>query len=121
MKIEISGPCLNSEAGRVEVIAHDRFALFIHEDSLAPVAIPLNPDNILVENHLVSLARPLRVDIVEHLFSALYGLSLFNVRVDVFGNELPFLDGSSKHYTEKLKTLVTDKKRKSAQAERRFW
>ena len=110
MKIEISGDCLKRGSSYVEVRSSDKFSLFVHEDSCPPINIPLDINNITVENHLVSLIHQGRVDIVEHLFSALYGLGLFNVRIDVHGNELPFFDGSSRVYVEKLKTLVSDNK-----------
>ncbi len=44
----------------------------------------------------IGRVRPLRV--VEHLFSALYGLGLFCVRIDVRGQEVPFFDGSSREF-----------------------
>ena len=120
MKVIITGNCLNGGQSRVEIITDDKFSLFFHEDSFTPVAIPLNLDNVVVENHLVSLVRPVRVDVVEHLFSALYGLNLYDVRVDAYDKELPFFDGSSKQYTEKLKTLATDNKPETCSAQEKI-
>ncbi len=108
MKVEISGDCLNRGSSLVKVRSDDKFSLFVHKDSCPPINIPLDIDNIIVENHLVSLNHPVRLDIIEHLFSALYGLGLFKVCVDVHGKELPFFDGSSREYVEKLRDLVTD-------------
>lgn len=110
MKVDIKGNCLNRGSSHIEVRSSDKFSLFVHEDSCPPINIPLDINNIIVENHLVSLSHQARVDIVEHLFSALYGLNLFNVQIDVFGNELPFFDGSSREYTEKLKGMFTKEK-----------
>jgi UDP-3-O-acyl-N-acetylglucosamine deacetylase len=58
----------------------------------------------------VSVGREPSIHVVEHLLSALYGLNLFNVQIDVFGSELPFFDGSSREYTEKLKGMFTKEK-----------
>jgi len=116
MKVEISGGCLNRGSSLVKVRSSDKFLLFVHKYSHPPINIPLDIDNIIVENHLVSLSHPVRVDVIEHLFSALYGLELFNVKVDIFGKELPFFDGSCKEYVENLKILTTDIKPESCRA-----
>lgn len=146
MSVTIEGNCLSGGHSKVEVSTGDRFKLLHHADSRPPTSIPLDVDNVTVENHLLPYAPPPSLDIesrdemqrgedfdvssverlrggsfvsvgqkpgihvVEHLFSALYGLNLFNVQIDVFGNELPFFDGSSQEYTEKLKGMFTKEK-----------
>jgi UDP-3-O-[3-hydroxymyristoyl] N-acetylglucosamine deacetylase len=105
MKVEIKGNCLSGDYSRLEVSTSDRFRLLLHEDSQSPTSIPLDIDNIIVDNHLVSIGQEHRVNVVEHLFSALYGLNLFNVEIDVFGNEIPFFDGSSQKFVEMLGQL----------------
>lgn len=106
MKIKIEGNRLHGGYGRVEVATSDRFALYVREDSRRPQNIPLRVENIMIDNHLVSLGRKPQLNIVEHLFSALYGLYLFNVRVDVYGHEIPFFDGSSKDFVLPLRKMV---------------
>jgi UDP-3-O-[3-hydroxymyristoyl] N-acetylglucosamine deacetylase len=49
-----------------------------------------------------------RVGVVEHLFSALYGLKQFNVRLDVYGEEIPFFDGSCMDFVKAVKGLNQD-------------
>jgi len=105
MKVEIKGNCLSGDYSRLEVSTSDRFRLLLHEDSQPPTSIPLDIDNIIVDNHLVSIGQEHRVNVVEHLFSALYGMNLFNVRIDVFGDEIPFFDGSSQGFVEMLGQL----------------
>jgi UDP-3-O-[3-hydroxymyristoyl] N-acetylglucosamine deacetylase/3-hydroxyacyl-[acyl-carrier-protein] dehydratase len=39
---------------------------------------------------------------VEHLFSALAGLQIDNITIEVQGNEIPILDGSAKLFVEKI-------------------
>lgn len=105
MNVIISGNCLSGTYSKVVVSPCTRFALYVHEDSRAPIRVPFTIQNILVENHLVSLGTSPRVDVVEHLFSALYGLNLFDVRIDVFGHEVPFFDGSSGPFVDTLRTI----------------
>jgi UDP-3-O-[3-hydroxymyristoyl] N-acetylglucosamine deacetylase len=113
MKINISGACLNKGSSRIEIRSSNEFSLYMHTDSKQPLLIPLSITNMRVKNHLVSLGQQIQVDVVEHLFSALYGLNLFNVKIDVYGNELPFFDGSSLQYAEVLKPLVSPRHRKT--------
>lgn len=146
MKTVLQGPCLSGGHSKVEVSISDRFKLLHHADSRPPTSIPLDVDNIAVENHLlpytpspsldiesrdemqrgedfdvssverlrrgsfVSVGQKPGIHVVEHLFSALYGLDLFNVQIDLFGNELPFFDGSSRAYTEELKRIIAQEK-----------
>lgn len=105
MNVTISGTCLSGNCSKLVISKNDSFALYVHDDSRAPIRVPLNIQNVLVENHLVSLGTTPRVDVVEHLFSALYGLNLFDVRIDVFGNEVPFFDGSSDPFVAMLHTI----------------
>ncbi|UCG91690.1 MAG: UDP-3-O-acyl-N-acetylglucosamine deacetylase [candidate division WOR-3 bacterium] len=105
MNVTISGTCLSGNRSKLVISKNDTFALYVHDDSRAPIRVPLNIQNVLVENHLVSLGTTPRVDVVEHLFSALYGLNLFGVRIDVFGHEVPFFDGSSGPFVDMLRTI----------------
>ncbi len=105
MKVEIKGNCLSGDYSRLEVSTSDRFRLLLHEDSQSPTSIPLDIDNIIVDKHLVSIGQEHRVNVVEHLFSALYGMNLFNVRIDVFSDEIPFFDGSSQDFVELLQDI----------------
>lgn len=146
MKAVLQGHCLSGGHSKVEVSTSDRFKLLHHADSRPPTSIPLDIDNITVENNLfsyppcpqfptissptsgggqrrgyntggglkrgsfVSVGQKPGIHVVEHLFSALYGFNLFNVQIDVFGNELPFFDGSSRAYTEELKKIIAKEK-----------
>jgi UDP-3-O-[3-hydroxymyristoyl] N-acetylglucosamine deacetylase len=141
MKAVLQGSCLSGGHSKVEVSTSDRFKLLHHADSRPPISIPLDVDNIAVENNLfpylpssqsptissptsgggqrrgyytggglrrgsfVSVGQEPGIQIVEHLFSALYGMNLFNVKIDVFGNEIPFFDGSSQKFVEMLGQL----------------
>ncbi len=77
------------------------------DGSQPPVEIKLAIENTRVENHLVVVGEKYTLSVVEHLFSALYGLNHFNVRIEVYGGEIPFLDGSSRDFVAALEGLET--------------
>ena len=59
-----------------------------------------------------------KIATVEHLLSAIRGLDIDNVLIDVYGEELPILDGSSSAYVDginKVGITVQDKARKYLQ------
>lgn len=105
MTIDFSGQGLSGGYCRVRVGLEKRFSLCVHDNSLASFFIPLNIKNLFIKNHLVHLRNPKTVKVVEHLFSALYGLGLFNVKIELFGDEIPFFDGSSKFFIAQLLSL----------------
>jgi UDP-3-O-acyl-N-acetylglucosamine deacetylase len=107
-KVNIEGNCLGGYRGRVEIRHADRFALCLLHDHHAPVEISLEIEKISVENHLVAVGGRSGVRVVEHLFSALYGLNQFNVHIDVYGEEMPFFDGSSVDFVRALKKMNTE-------------
>jgi len=49
-----------------------------------------------------------KVHTIEHLLSALYGLGIDNALVEMQGNEVPILDGSSKPWAEAILTAGID-------------
>lgn len=103
--IRLQGNCLSSGESRLEIRDADEFALCLHDGSRQEVNIDYGVDNIKVDNHVVSVGGQHCVRVVEHLFSALYALNLFNVRIDLFGDEIPFFDGSSQEFVSVLKGL----------------
>ncbi len=109
MSVTIEGSCLSGRFGKLTVATSDRFGFYIHNDSGPPIKIPLHLNNVEVCNHLVSLGHKPRVNAVEHLFSALYGLNLFNVKIDIYGEEIPFFDGSSQKFVDVLGQLPEQK------------
>lgn len=113
MKAVLEGATLSGGYSTVSITPNDQFQFYVHEDSRPPVLIPLSIKNIKVNNHLVVFGREPHVSVVEHFFSALYGLALYDVRIDVFGDELPIFDGSSRRFVE---TLQQFEKKKASHA-----
>lgn len=100
---KIEGTGLNSTFCSLEIRPNNEFLFYLHENSHQPLKIPLDIEEIRVVNHSVSLGKAPSANVVEHLFSALYGLGLFCVRIDLYGNEMPFFDGSSKEFVRILR------------------
>ncbi|MEO0142785.1 MAG: UDP-3-O-acyl-N-acetylglucosamine deacetylase [candidate division WOR-3 bacterium] len=99
MTVIIRGPCLNGTAGEIRIQKDSGFTFCFHCDGVPLQYISLNIDNLSVVSHLVYLGS---VGVVEHLFSVLYCLRLFNLRIDVHSKEIPFFDGSSKPFINPL-------------------
>lgn len=104
--IQLHGNCLGGGESRVEIRNHDRFALFQHNGAGVGLEIDYSIENIRVADHTVSVGRQHEVRVVEHLFSALYALNKFNVRIDLYGDEMPFFDGSSQEFAIALNGLA---------------
>lgn len=67
--------------------------------------IPANADHV-VDGHFATTvgAYGVRVRTIEHLMAAAAGLGLDNLLIDVSGEELPGLDGSSKDFVDLLES-----------------
>ena len=74
----------------------DNGIIFHRVDLPTPVAIPAHARNVSDTRLSSSLQKDgARISTVEHLMSALAGLGIDNLHVDVAGPELPILDGSA--------------------------
>lgn len=72
------------DAGRTEIRASHRF--------------------LGASNYSTSLCRgPVVVATVEHLLSALHGLSIDNARIELNGPEVPILDGSARPFVDRIR------------------
>ncbi len=101
----LEGNRLGGGTGGVEITSTDRFSLYLNDGCRKPLHIDYDIDNIWINDHVVSIGNKYRVRVVEHLFSALYAMNQFSVRIDVHGNEIPFFDGSSREFVRALREL----------------
>ncbi|MCA9408293.1 MAG: UDP-3-O-[3-hydroxymyristoyl] N-acetylglucosamine deacetylase [Candidatus Omnitrophica bacterium] len=80
---------------------------FIRVDLNHKPQIKANPENIIFNEPLPRCTTIGKDDgvihTVEHFMSALFGLGITNIMVEIDGRELPGLDGSGKEYVEALK------------------
>jgi len=96
---------------------------FRRSDLPASAEIPAHFENVVATQMATVLGRgEVRISTVEHLMSALAGLGIENVLVDVFGPEVPIMDGSALPFVQAIqaagvvrqsarrKTLVVRKK-----------
>ena len=60
-------------------------------------------DNVIETNRSTTIeANGARVGTIEHLMAALMGMQVDNVLIEINGEEVPILDGSSQHFIEHL-------------------
>ena len=78
----------------LEPEVENRGVYFIHANS--GVELNLHPNNIS-ETRLATVlgSKPNALSTVEHFLSAVYAYGIDNLRVVVYGNELPIMDGSA--------------------------
>lgn len=68
-----------------------------------PKVIPADPSKVVATNRSTTLGiGEIKVQTVEHVLSALVGLSLDNVLMEIDGEEVPILDGSAAPIIEAL-------------------
>ena len=61
-----------------------------------PKVIPVDPSKVVATNRSTTLAiGDIKIQAVEHVLSALAGLSIDNVLMEIEGEEVPILDGSA--------------------------
>jgi UDP-3-O-[3-hydroxymyristoyl] N-acetylglucosamine deacetylase/3-hydroxyacyl-[acyl-carrier-protein] dehydratase len=77
---------------------------FIRTDLPGRPELPANVDTIHARFRRTSLVKgDVEVETVEHLLSALSGLGIDNIRVEMDGGEVPGMDGSSMPFVELLR------------------
>jgi UDP-3-O-[3-hydroxymyristoyl] N-acetylglucosamine deacetylase len=106
--VRLHGNCLGGGESYLEIRNDDRLALFLHNGAEQGLKIDYCIENIMIDDHTVSVGGRQQLRVVEHLFSALHALNIFNVRIDLYGNEIPFFDGSSEEFAKAFKELASD-------------
>jgi UDP-3-O-[3-hydroxymyristoyl] N-acetylglucosamine deacetylase len=77
--------------------------LFVRTDTPRPVLIPALSEYVVDTAMATTLGKDgVKVGTVEHLLSALAGLGIDNVRVELDGPEVPVMDGSAAHFVQML-------------------
>lgn len=78
----------------LEPMPVDSGIVFVHANS--NTTIKLKPQNI-TETKLATVIgkRPNAISTIEHFLSAIYAYAIDNLKVTVYGNEMPVMDGSS--------------------------
>jgi len=132
-RVEVTGIGLHSgEPIRVilEPLDIDSGVIFVHAKS--GIELSLKPENIS-ETKLATVIgkRPNAISTIEHFLSALYAYSIDNLKVTVYGNEMPVMDGSSISFCmlldeagiekqSKLKSVIVVKKEIKVEQDGKF-
>ncbi|MFQ5353370.1 MAG: UDP-3-O-acyl-N-acetylglucosamine deacetylase, partial [Thermodesulfobacteriota bacterium] len=76
---------------------------FIRKDLPGFPIIKAEGSNVVNTNYATTLgAGGVTVSTVEHILAALYGLGVDNVDIEVYGSEIPILDGSAGEFIKKI-------------------
>jgi UDP-3-O-[3-hydroxymyristoyl] N-acetylglucosamine deacetylase len=85
--------------------AVDSGAVFVRSDRARPVEIRAHPSAVRSSRLATTLGcGDVTIGTVEHLSSALFGLGIDNIRVEVDGPELPIMDGSAAAFVYLLRS-----------------
>jgi UDP-3-O-[3-hydroxymyristoyl] N-acetylglucosamine deacetylase/3-hydroxyacyl-[acyl-carrier-protein] dehydratase len=78
--------------------------VFVRDDQTPPIRIPARVDNVCKRLRRTSIRNgTVQIETIEHCMSALAGLGVDNVFVELNANEVPAMDGSSRLFVESLK------------------
>jgi len=99
--VRILGRTFTGHRARLTFTTSNGGSVTVAGDGQRPV--PLSPSAVSVRRHFVYLGRRSPIKHVEHLFSALYGLKIFDVGIQLDGREVPFFDGSSAALVQALR------------------
>ena len=82
----------------------DTGVVFVRLDQNPPVEIPARVENVAKRLRRTSIRNgTIQIETIEHCMSALAGLAIDNVYIELNANEVPAFDGSCKPFVEKLK------------------
>lgn len=95
----------------------DTGIVFRRVDCDPPVVIPISPERVGDTTLCTTLVHQgVRIATIEHLMSALAGLGIDNLYIDIDADEVPIMDGSASHFLFLLQSAGM----KTLQAPKRF-
>ncbi|HSW44180.1 MAG TPA: UDP-3-O-acyl-N-acetylglucosamine deacetylase [Phycisphaerae bacterium] len=84
--------------------APDTGVVFIRGDQRPPIEVPARVENVAKRLRRTSIRNgTVEIETIEHCMSALAGLGIDNIRVELTGNEIPGMDGSCLAFVQQLK------------------
>lgn len=119
-KVSCTGVGLHSGAP-AQLVLHPARAgegiAFVRTDARTPVEVPARSSEVSSTQLATTLGRgDASVRTVEHLLSALYGLGIDNVRIEVDGPELPVMDGSAAPFVYLIRSAGVFRQRERRRA-----
>src|SRR4030042_1128297 len=101
--IEFTGHGISSQNNRILIERSSDFLFKIMNNGKCEATYNFANIHYSVDNHTVCIGIDKRIHVVEHFFSALYGLEIFGVGIEVWGEEFPIFDGSSLEYAARFR------------------
>jgi len=91
---------------RISPAAENTGYVFVRADLASPVEIPARVEYVVDLMRSTTLGKgSVRIHTVEHLLAALMGTGVSNARIEVWGEEIPILDGSAAPFVEAIRTV----------------
>ncbi len=88
---------------RFRPMEENKGIVFVKKNSDSEIEIKAEIKNVLTTNRSTTLAKnEHKVITTEHLLAALYALEIDDVYIDIEGDEIPILDGSSKLFCDAI-------------------
>jgi UDP-3-O-[3-hydroxymyristoyl] N-acetylglucosamine deacetylase/3-hydroxyacyl-[acyl-carrier-protein] dehydratase len=82
----------------------DTGVVFVRCDQKPPIQIPARVGNVAKRLRRTSIRNgSVQIETIEHCMSALAGLGIDNILIELNANEVPSLDGSSRGFVEKIR------------------
>jgi UDP-3-O-[3-hydroxymyristoyl] N-acetylglucosamine deacetylase / 3-hydroxyacyl-[acyl-carrier-protein] dehydratase len=82
----------------------DTGIVFVRDDQKPPIHIPALVENVAKRLRRTSIRNgSVQIETIEHCMSALAGVGIDNVYIELNANEVPSLDGSSRLFIEKFR------------------
>jgi UDP-3-O-[3-hydroxymyristoyl] N-acetylglucosamine deacetylase/3-hydroxyacyl-[acyl-carrier-protein] dehydratase len=105
-KVELTGRGLfHGEQSKVRLLpaGENSGITFVRIDIEGRPAVKLSPENLFYNFRRTAVRQGnLEIDTVEHLLSAIKGLGIDNILIEMEGREVPHFDGSSKVFTDEI-------------------
>lgn len=91
---------------RILPAAENSGYVFVRMDGASPVEIPARVEYVVDLMRSTTLGREsVRIHTVEHLLAALMGTGVSNARIEVWGSEIPIMDGSALPFVEAIQQV----------------
>ena len=105
--VELAGRGLFTGEGavlRFRPAEADTGVVFLRDDQNPPVVIPARVENVAKRMRRTSIRNgTVQIETIEHCMSALAGLGIDNIVVELNANEVPALDTSAQPFVERIK------------------
>ncbi|MCS7297352.1 MAG: bifunctional UDP-3-O-[3-hydroxymyristoyl] N-acetylglucosamine deacetylase/3-hydroxyacyl-ACP dehydratase [Bacteroidia bacterium] len=91
---------------RIHPAAEHTGYVFVRMDGSYPIEIPAKVEYVVDFMRSTTLGKEnVRIHTVEHLLAALIGMGVSNARIEVWGPEIPILDGSALPFVEGIQQV----------------